>query len=124
MPIITVASGTTVTTKNMKVNGITITSGGTALSDVATAIGSNVTNVSASVNSITGDLEIFHNGKALGDSAAGTNTIRFEEGNGLLAELGITAGIYNGVKFLQDKHTNRPTWDLSLIHISEPTRPY
>ena len=95
----------------MKVNGITITSGGTALSDVATAIGSNVTNVSASVNSITGDLEIFHNGKALGDSAAGTNTIRFEEGNGLLAELGITAGIYNGVKFLQDKHTNRPTWD-------------
>ena len=111
LPIITVASGTTVTTKNMKVNGITITSGGTALSDVATAIGSNVTNVSASVNSITGDLEIFHNGKALGDSAAGTNTIRFEEGNGLLAELGITAGIYNGVKFLQDKHTNRPTWD-------------
>ncbi len=111
LPIITVASGTTVTTKNMKVNGITITSGGTALSDVATAIGSNVTNVSASVNSITGDLEIFHNGKALGDSTAGTNTIRFEEGNGLLAELGITAGTYNGVKFLQDKHTNRPTWD-------------
>ena len=120
LPIITVASGTTVTTKNMKVNGITITSGGTALSDVATAIGSNVTNVSASVNSITGDLEIFHNGKALGDSAAGTNTIRFEEGNGLLAELGITAGIYNGVKFLQDKHTNRPTWDSAATSEDRP----
>ena len=111
LPIITVASGTAVTTKNMQINGITITSGGTTLSHVATAIGSNVTNVSASVNSITGDLEIFHNGKALGDSSAGTNTIRFEEGNGLLAELGITAGTYNGVKFFQDKHTNRPTWD-------------
>ena len=120
LPIITVASGTTVTTKNMKVNGITITSGGTALSDVATAIGSNVTNVSASVNSITGDLEIFHNGKALGDSTAGTNTIRFEEGNGLLAELGITAGTFNGVKFLQDKHTNRPTWDTAASSEDRP----
>ena len=120
LPIITVASGTSVTTKNMKVNGITITSGGTALSDVATAIGSNVTNVSASVNSITSDLEIFHNGKALGDSTAGTNTIRFEEGNGLLAELGITAGTYNGVKFLQDKHTNRPTWDTATTSEDRP----
>ena len=112
LPLITVASGTTVTSGNTFVmNGITITPGGTALSDVATAIGSNVTNVTASVNSTTGNLEIFHNGKALGDSTAGTNTIRFEEGNGVLAELSITAGTYNGVKFLQDKHTNRPTWD-------------
>ena len=109
-PVVTVASGTAVTTKTMVMNGITITSGGTTLTDVATAIGSNVTNVSASVNATTGNLEIFHNGYALGDSSAGTNTIRFEEGNGLLAELGITAGIKNGAKFLQDKHTNRPTW--------------
>jgi hypothetical protein len=112
LPVVTVASGTTVTSGNTFVmNGITITPGGTALSDVATAIGSNVTNVSASVNSTTGNLEIFHNGKALGDSSGGTATIRFEEGNGVLAELGITAGLKNGVKFLQDKHTNRPTWD-------------
>ena len=110
LPIITVASGTSVTTKNMIMNGVTITSGGTALSDVATAIGSNVTNVTASVNSITGDLEIFHNGKALGDSAGGTGTIRFDEGNGLLAELGITAGVKEGPKFLQASHTSRPTW--------------
>ena len=111
LPVVTVASGTTVTSGNTFVmNGVTITPGGTALSDVATAIGSNVTNVSASVNSTTGNLEIFHNGKALGDSSGGTATIRFEEGNGVLAELGITAGLKNGVKFLQDKHTNRPTW--------------
>jgi hypothetical protein len=111
LPVVTVASGTTVTSGNTFVmNGITITPGGTALSDVATAIGSNVTNVSASVNSTTGNLEIFHNGRALGDSSEGANTIRFEEGNGVLAQLGITAGVKNGVKFLQDKHTNRPTW--------------
>jgi hypothetical protein len=91
-------------------NGVTITSGGTALSDVNTAIGSNVTNVTSAINSTTGNLEIFHNGKALGDSTGGANTIRFEEGNGLLAELGITAGVKNGTKLLQAKHTNRPTW--------------
>ena len=113
LPVITVASGTTVTSGHkIQVNGIQITYGGTALSDVASAIGSNVTNVSASVNSTTGNLEIFHNGKAVGDSSAGTNTIRFEAGTGTgLSDLGITAGVYNGVKFLQDKHTNRPTWD-------------
>src|SRR6056300_570214 len=110
-PVVTVASGTTVTSGNTFVmNGVTITPGGVNLSDVATAIGSNVTNVSASVNATTGNLEIFHNGYALGDSSAGTNTIRFEEGNGVLAQLGITAGVKNGAKFLQDKHTNRPTW--------------
>ena len=113
-PVFTVASGTTVTSGNTFVmNGVTITPGGTALSDVATAIGSNVTNVSASVNSVTGNLEIFHNGKALGDSTAGTNTIRIEEGNGVLAELGITAGTYNGPRFLQAAHTSRPTWTTS-----------
>jgi phage tail sheath protein FI len=110
-PVVTVASGTTVTSGNTFVmNGVTITPGGVNLSDVATAIGSNVTNVSASVNATTGNLEIFHNGFALGDSSAGTNTIRFDEGNGVLAELGITSGVKNGAKFLQDKHTNRPTW--------------
>ncbi len=93
-------------------NGVEITFGGTALSDVATAIGSNVTNVTASVNSTTGDLEIFHNGKFLGDSTGGANTIRFEANTGTgLADLGITAGVKNGVKFLQESHTNRPTWD-------------
>jgi len=113
LPVVTVASGTTVTSgHNMKINDVTITTSGTTLSNVAAVIGSNVTNVTASVNATTGNLEIFHNGKALGDSTGGTNTIRFEEGNGtLVADLGITSNaVLNGVKFLQDKHTNRPTW--------------
>jgi len=111
LPVVSVASGTAVTSGNTFVmNDVTVTPGGTALSDVATAIGSSVTNVTASVNATTGNLEIFHNGYALGDSTEGTNTIRFNEGNGVLAELGITSGVAKGVQFLQDKHTNRPTW--------------
>ena len=112
LPVITVASGTTVTNAaTMVINGISVATGGTALSDVNTAINNaNITNVSSSVNSTTGNLEIFHNGLLVGDSSGGANTIRFEEGSGLLAELGITAGLKNGVKFLQAKHTNRPTW--------------
>jgi hypothetical protein len=111
LPVVTVASGTTVTSgQTFVMNGVTITTSGTTLSNVASVIGSNVTNVTASVNSTTGNLEIFHNGKALGDSTGGAGTIRFEEGTGVLASLGITAGVKNGPKFLQDKHTNRPTW--------------
>jgi len=112
LPVVTVASGTTVTSGHkMSINGIEITTSGTTLANVAANIGSSVTNVTASVNATTGNLEIFHNGKALGDSAGGTNTIRFEAVSGtLLADLGITAGLKNGVQFLQDKHTNRPTW--------------
>jgi hypothetical protein len=112
LPVITVASGTTVVSgQNMSVNGVTVQPAGTALSDVATAFtNANVPGVSASVNATTGNLEIFHNGLGFGDSTAGFNTIRFEEGTGTLASLGITAGTKNGVKFLQAKHTNRPTW--------------
>ena len=112
LPVVTVASGTTVVSgQNMSVNGVTVQPAGTALSDVASAFTSaNVPGVSASVNATTGNLEIFHNGLGFGDSTAGFNTIRFEEGTGTLASLGITAGTKKGVKFLQDKHTNRPTW--------------
>ena len=112
LPVVSVASGTTVSSGHkIEINGVEITFGGTALSDVATAIGSNVTNVTASVNATTGNLEIFHNGLALGDSTAGANTIRFEPKTGTgLADLGITAGTFKGVTLLQDKHTNRPTW--------------
>ncbi len=112
LPVVTVASGTTVTSGNkITMNGVEITFGGTALSDVNTAIGSNVTNVTSAINSTTGNLEIFHNGKFLGDSTGGANTIRFEANTGTgLADLGITAGVKNGVKLLQESHTNRPTW--------------
>ena len=113
LPVKTVASGTTVTGgHNIQVNGIVVQTAGTALSDVATAFTTaNVAGVSASVNSSTGNLEIFHNGLGFGDSTAGFNTIRFEEGNGtLLSDLGLTAGTFNGPKFLQAAHTSRPTW--------------
>ena len=112
LPVKSVASGTTVTNSaTMQINGIQVQTGGTALSDVNTAINNaNIAGVSSSVNSTTGNLEIFHNGLAFGDSSAGFNTIRFEEGSGLLAELGITAGTNNGPKFLQAAHTSRPTW--------------
>ncbi len=112
LPVKSVASGTTVTgSATMQINGIQVQTGGTALSDVNTAINNaNIAGVTSSVNSTTGNLEIFHNGLAFGDSSAGFNTIRFEEGSGLLAELGITAGTNNGPKFLQAAHTSRPTW--------------
>ena len=113
LPVFTVSSGTTVTSgHNIQVNGVQVQAAGTALSDVATAFSSaNVPGVSASVNSTTGNLEIFHNGLAFGDSTAGFNTIRLEEGNGtLLSDLGLTAGTFNTNKFLQASHTSRPTW--------------
>jgi len=112
LPVKTVASGTTVTgSATMQINGITVTTGGTALSDVNTAINNaNIPGVSSSINTTTSALEIFHNGLGFGDSSAGFNTIRFEEGSGLLAELGISAGTNNGPKFLQAAHTSRPTW--------------
>ena len=112
LPVVTVASGTTVTNSaTMNVNGVLVTTGGTALSDVNTAINdANIPGVTSSINSTTSALEIFHNGLGFGDSTAGFNTIRFEEGSGLLAELGITAETKQGVKFLQAAHTSRPTW--------------
>jgi hypothetical protein len=114
IPVITVASGTTVTSGHtMKINGETVTTSSTTLSNVASSINSaNAAGVTASVNSTTGNLEIFHNGLSFGDSTAGNGTIRFEAGASgtLLADLGITAGTYKNAKFLQDKHTNRPTW--------------
>jgi len=114
LPVITVASGTTVTSgHSMYVNSVQVSPSGTALSDVATAFtNANVPGVSASVNATTGNLEIFHNGLSFSDSSVSSdNTIKFEAGTGtLLTDLGITAQTYNGVKFLQAKHTNRPTW--------------
>ena len=112
LPVVSVASGTTVTNSaTMQVNGYQIQTGGTALSDVNTAINNaNVPGVTSSINSTTSNLEIFHNGLGFGDSSAGYGTIRFEEGSGLMGELGITASTKKGVKFLQAAHTSRPTW--------------
>ena len=114
-PVFEIASGTTVTNSaTMQVNGVLITTGGTALSDVATALnlssdggdGAALNGISAAVDPVSGNLKIFHNGTDIGDSSAGTNTIRIEEGSGLMGELGITAGTYNGAQFLQAAHTS------------------
>ena len=118
-PVFEIASGTTVTgSATMQVNGVTVTTGGTALSDVATALnlssdggdGAALNGISAAIDPVSGNLKIFHNGTDIGDSSAGTNTIRIEEGSGLMGELGITAGTYKGAQFLQAAHTSRPTW--------------
>tara|TARA_B100000214_G_scaffold329333_1_gene269016 strand:+ start:1976 stop:5422 length:3447 start_codon:yes stop_codon:yes gene_type:complete len=118
-PVFEITSGTTVTNSaTMQVNGVTITTGGTALSDVATALnlssdggdGAALNGISAAIDPVSGNLKIFHNGTDIGDSSAGRNTIRIEEGSGLMGELGITAGTYNGAQFLQAAHTSRPTW--------------
>ena len=95
----------------MQINGYQVQTGGTALSNVNTAINNaNIPGVTSSINSTTSNLEIFHNGLGFGDSSAGYGTIRFEEGSGLMGELGITASTKKGVKFLQAAHTSRPTW--------------
>ena len=111
LPIISVASGTTVTNSHyVAINGITVQTGGTALSNVNTALNAaNIPGVSSSINTTTGNLDIFHDGGEFGDST-NREIVDFEEGTGLLAGLGITAGNYRAPKFLQDKHTNRPTW--------------
>jgi len=109
-PVVSVASGTTVTQgQTIVINGVTVTvSGGVALSHVATAINAAaLINVSAAVDTVTGNLEIYHNGSL---ETAGANTITFGAGTGVMASLGISAKTYKGTKFLQDKHTNRPTW--------------
>ena len=112
LPVVSVASGTTVTNSaTMQINGYQVQTGGTALSNVNTAINNAIIpGVTSSINSTTSNLEIFHNGLGFGDSSAGYGTIRFEEGSGLMGELGITASTKKGVKFLQAAHTSRPTW--------------
>ena len=107
------ASATVTSGHTININGMLVTSGGTALSDVATAINTaNAQGVTASVNSTTSKLEIFHDGGGYGDSAAGSNTIDIEAGSSgtMLADLGITAGTYKGTNFLQAAHTSRPEW--------------
>jgi hypothetical protein len=111
LPVVSVASGTAVTNGHtMVINGTTVATGGTALSNVNSAINAaNIPGVTSSINATTGNLDIFHDGGELGDST-NREILDFEEGTGLLAGLGITAGNFRAPKFLQDKHTNRPTW--------------
>ena len=59
-PVVSVASGTTVTNGHkMQINGTEVTTGGTALSNVNTAINAaSITNVTSAIDAATGNLEI------------------------------------------------------------------
>ena len=81
----------------MVINSTTITASGTALSDVVSDInGAGIAGVSA--KAVNGRLAIFST----------TNNIVIAEGNGLLAEVGITAGTYYLPKLAIAPHTNVP----------------
>ncbi len=58
LPVVSVASGTTVTSgHNMQINGVQVQTGGTALSDVNSAINTaNIPGVTSSINSTTSNL--------------------------------------------------------------------
>ena len=114
LPTVESTAGVSVTSgHNIKINGITVAASSTTLANVASQINAaNITNVTAHHNTVTNKLEIFHNGESVGDSVAGGNTIRIEDGSTgtLRADLGIAAGTYNGPEFAQKSHTQRPTW--------------
>ena len=81
----------------MVINSTTITASGTALSNVVSDInGAGISGVSA--KAVNGRLAIFST----------TNNIVIAEGNGLLAEVGITAGTYYLPKLNIAPHTSVP----------------
>ena len=87
-------------TATMDLNGTIVTAGGTALSDVESAIdGAGVAGVSAAV--IDGKLEIYSTGV---DIVLGAN------GSTLLTEIGITAGTYKAPALTIAPHTSVPEY--------------
>ena len=111
----TATSGTLVNGHTIVINGYTVTLSGTTFAQLATSINDrNIPGVTAAVDSVTGKVEIYHNGTNYGDSVGGANTIDLENGTGtILTVAGLTAGTYKGVQFYQNKHSNRPTWKSS-----------
>jgi len=107
----TATSGTLVDGNSIVINGTTVTLSGTTFANLVASINAAaITNVTAAVDSVTGKVQLFHNGLEVGDSSA-TVDIRIENGSGtILTVTGITAGSYKAPKFLQAAHTARPTW--------------
>ena len=90
-------SGNVTGSATMVINSTTITASGTALSNVVSDInGAGISGVSA--KAVNGRLAIFST----------TNNIVIAEGNGLLAEVGITAGTYYLPKLNIAPHTSVP----------------
>ena len=101
------ANPTVTNTKTMVVNGSTVTSGGTDVAAVVTAINNaGITGISA--RAVSGKLEIYSEGTGAG-GYADTVVIANGGGNaGLETELGITAGTYNLPQLKDQAHTSIP----------------
>ena len=71
----TATSGTLVNGHTIVINGYTVTLSGTTFAQLATSINNrNIPGVTAAVDSVTGKVEIYHNGTNYGDSVGGANT--------------------------------------------------
>jgi len=96
----------------MYINGVLITSG-TTLASLVSAIGNNSTVRGVSAAIVDGKLEIYSNGAVDSEQMDSTasNTIVIKDGTGgLLANLGITAGSYNGPRLQISPHTQVPRY--------------
>ena len=82
----------------MSINGSVVTSGGVALSDVVTAIGSaGISGITSAV--VDGKLEIY---------STGADVVLADNSSTLLSEIGLTAGTYKAPKLTIAPHTQVP----------------
>ena len=96
----TISNPTITNGASMSINGTVVTSGGTALSDVQTAIGSaGIAGISSAV--VNNKLEIYSTGA---DVVLATNA------STLLAEIGLTAATYKAPKNTIAPHTSVPEY--------------
>ncbi len=105
----TVANPTVTNTGTFVVNGSTVTSGGTDVDAVVTAI-TNATITGISARAVAGKLEIYSEGTGAG-GYADTIVIANGGGNaGLETELGIAAGTYYLPQYKDEAHTSVPAF--------------
>ena len=105
----TVANPTVTNTGTFVVNGSTVTSGGTDVAAVVTAI-NNATITGISARAVAGKLEIYSEGTGAG-GYADTIVIANGGGNaGLETELGIAAGTYYLPDYKAQAHTSVPNF--------------
>ena len=101
----TIANPTVTNSKTMLINNTPVTSGGTDVAAVVTAITGNVTGITA--RAVAGKLEIYSDGTD--GSYADTVVIANGGGTpGLEIELGITASTYNMPQYKDQAHTSVP----------------
>ena len=89
----------------MSINGSVVTSGGVALSDVVTAIGSaGISGITSAV--VDGKLEIY---------STGADVVLADNSSTLLSEIGLTAGTYKAPKLTIAPHTQVPGYKSTLL---------